>query len=154
MNCPTSFPSCFCGLVGPFSAFNHQNSAADITRFRLKYNAVIRNALSSHPSSISSESRLVLIRFKGFVRVLADLFPPLCLLHKRSPYRLSLLYRDISCESHHFFVTELFYQQFLGNSFLCNTYQLFFFSKLVLFSPDRMFLLLFILCCWKMESTH
>lgn len=63
--CPTSFSSS-CGLVRPSSPFNYKNTAANTGHIRLRHDASIRNALSSHPSAIYCESGLVLIRFKGF----------------------------------------------------------------------------------------
>ncbi len=62
---PKSFCSC-CGLVGSSSPFNYKNTAANTGNVRLRRDASIRNALSSHPSSIYYGSGLILIRFKGF----------------------------------------------------------------------------------------
>lgn len=73
--CPTSFSSCW-KLVRSSSPFNYKNTTANTRHIRLRRNASIRNALSSHPSPIYYESSLVLIRFKGSLSPLL-----VCLLH-------------------------------------------------------------------------
>lgn len=95
-----------------------KNTAANTRHVLLRCDASIRNALSSHPSSIYYESGLVLIRFKGFFSpqllcllrcgLIAYLFE--CLFYATLgsmcyitaslfPSGLYLFYKEMSCES-------------------------------------------------------